>query len=101
MRSFAVRSAAVALAVAALVVVGRWERSRQIHGQVRGMEHVVALVGPLDNATLSGYRVQPGFSCLTYRRGSNVFALELCVDDSGESERRAPANRVARAKRSR
>ena len=34
-------------------------------------------------AAVSGFRVLPGFDCLTYRRGENVFALELCVDGSG------------------
>jgi hypothetical protein len=47
------------------------------------MERVRALIGPLDSPTLSGYRHQPGFDCLVYRRGSNPYALELCVDAQG------------------
>jgi hypothetical protein len=69
--------------LALLVAGGRIERRWQVHDQVRGMESVVRLVGPLDNPTLSGYRFEPGFACLTYRRGTNVLALELCIDRSG------------------
>ena len=47
------------------------------------MEHVRSSVGQLDSPTLSGYRRQPGFDCLVYRRGANPFALELCVDPQG------------------
>lgn len=72
-----------AIVLAALVAVGRWEGSRAAASQVRGMERVRALIGPLDSPTLSGYRRMPGFDCLVYRRGSNPFALELCVDPQG------------------
>lgn len=74
--------AAVVLA-AVLVVVGRHEGSSQATREMRGFHVVQRLIGPLDSATLSGFRVQPGFDCLTYRRGSNPFALELCVDSQG------------------
>jgi hypothetical protein len=77
------RSAVVATALAALVAVGRFERSSEAKREVRGFDIVQRLIGPLDSPTLSGYRVLPGFDCLTYRRGSNVFALELCVDRAG------------------
>lgn len=73
----------VAVVLAALVGIGRWEGSRAAVAQVRGMERVRALIRPLDSPTLSGYRVQPGFDCLVYRRGSNPYALELCVDPQG------------------
>jgi hypothetical protein len=66
-----------------LVVVGRWERRHEAHREVAGFHIVQRLVGPLDSSSLSGFRVLPGFDCLTYRRGSNVFALELCFDRSG------------------
>jgi hypothetical protein len=71
--------------VAAIVVVlvGRWERQRSIDVQVRGMKRVERLVGPFDQPALSGYRRLPGLDCLVYRRGSNVFALELCFDPAG------------------
>ncbi len=75
--------AAAIVVLAALVAVGRWERQRQIHSQVRGMASVEALVGRLDNRSLSGFRVLPAFDCLVYRRGTNPFALEVCFDRAG------------------
>jgi hypothetical protein len=74
--------AAVALVVA-LVVIGRWERSRQIHSQAAGMRTILRLIGPLDNRTLAGFRVLPAFDCLTYERSGNGLALEICVDSAG------------------
>jgi hypothetical protein len=74
---------AAVVAAAVLVVVGRHERSSQATREVRGFHIVQRLIGPLDSPTLSGYRVLPGFDCLTYRRGKNAFALELCVDPVG------------------
>jgi hypothetical protein len=73
----------VAVVVVVLVAVGRWERQRWIDEQVRGMRHVQALVGPLDQPRLYGYRVLPQFDCLVYRRGGVNLALELCVDGTG------------------
>lgn len=81
-RSLAAAAVVVAFAVA-LVAVGRWEGSREASREMRGFRIVQRLIGPLDSPSLSGYRVLPGFDCLTYRRGSNVFALELCVDSRG------------------
>lgn len=72
-----------AVALVALVVVGRWESGREAVREVRGFHVVQRLVGPLDSPSLSGFRVMPGFDCLTYRRGANPFALELCVDRAG------------------
>ena len=82
------RNAAVAISVvvalaAGLVAVGRWESSREASREMRGFHIVQRLIGPLDSKSLSGFRVFPAFDCLTYRRGSNVFALELCVDKAG------------------
>jgi hypothetical protein len=74
---------AAVVVIGALVVVGRWERSRQIDHQAAGMRHVLALIGPLDNPTLAGFRVLPSFDCLTYRRDGNGLALEVCVDPAG------------------
>ncbi|MGH2971493.1 MAG: hypothetical protein ACRDLE_05075 [Gaiellaceae bacterium] len=51
--------------------------------EVRGFHIVQRLIGPLDSPALSGFRVFPSFDCLTYRRGANPFALELCVDPAG------------------
>jgi hypothetical protein len=76
-------TAVLAIALVALVVVGRRERSSEVAGEIAGMKRVVIAVGPLDQAALIGYRVQPGFDCLVYRRGSNAFALELCALRSG------------------
>lgn len=80
----AVRTAVlVAVALAVVAGVGRWERGSEISAQIDGMRRVRALVGPLDQRALTGYRVQPGFDCLVYRRGSNPFALELCAQRNG------------------
>ena len=73
-----------ALAVlVALAVVGRLEKRSWVDSQLRGMKRVVQLVGPLDQPSLIGYRVLPGFDCLVYRRGADRLALELCVDHAG------------------
>jgi hypothetical protein len=75
--------AVVVLAAALLVGVGRLEARRQADAQERGFRSVQRLIGPLDGPSLSGYRRLPGFDCLTYRRGTNPFALELCADPRG------------------
>ena len=82
-RRVALALAAGAVVAVGLVVVGRLERSSQAHREVNGFHIVQRLIGPLDSRTLSGYRVMTGFDCLTYRRGKNPFALELCVDHAG------------------
>jgi hypothetical protein len=71
------------IALVGLLLLGRWERHRWIDVQLRGMERVVRLVGPLDQHSLVGFRVLPQFDCLVYRRGSELLALELCVDRQG------------------
>jgi hypothetical protein len=81
-RSVVIAASVVALA-AGLVAVGRWEGSREASREVRGFHIVQRLIGPLDSPSLSGFRVLPGFDCLTYKRGANVFAFELCVDPGG------------------
>jgi hypothetical protein len=82
-RSVSALAGVVIVAAVVLVAVGRWEGRHEAHREVRGFEIVQRLIGPLDSPSLSGFRVLPGFDCLTYRRGTNVFALELCVDGSG------------------
>jgi hypothetical protein len=82
-RKVAAIALAVLAAVAVLVAVGRWESRREATREIRGFHIVQRLIGPLDSRTLSGFRVFPGFDCLTYRRGTNPFALELCVDKAG------------------
>jgi hypothetical protein len=76
-------AAGVVVAAAALVGGGRWERTHEARREVAGFRIVQRLIGPLDSPSLSGFRVFPSFDCLTYRRGANVFALELCVDKAG------------------
>ena len=78
--------AGVAIAVlVALVLVGRWERGHHADEENRGLREVRALVGPLDQPSLSAYRVSVGFGfdCLLYRRDGKRFALELCFDRPG------------------
>ena len=81
-RSSLVATAVVVVAVV-LVAVGRWERRSEAQREVNGFHVVQRLIGPLGSASLSGFRVFPSFDCLTYRRGSNALALELCVDHAG------------------
>ena len=83
MRRPAVIGAVAVIALVGLAIVGRWEGNREAAREIHGFHIVQRLVGPLDSPTLSGFRVMPGFDCLTYRRGSNPFALELCVDPAG------------------
>jgi hypothetical protein len=81
-KAAALAVAAVVVA-AALVAIGRWERGREGHRESNGFRIVERLIGPLDSPSLSGFRVLPAFDCLTYRRGTNPLALELCVDHTG------------------
>ncbi|MGH2972062.1 MAG: hypothetical protein ACRDLE_08060 [Gaiellaceae bacterium] len=77
--------AAVGIVVLAVLFVGigRWEGRHEAGRETNGFRIVERLIGPLDSPRLSGFRIFPSFDCLTYRRGPNVFALELCVDSSG------------------
>jgi hypothetical protein len=79
---------------AALVPIGTRERTHDVASQVRGIRHVKAAVGRLDNPSFDAYRssclTAPSsdcpnltFDCLVYGRGSNPTALELCVDPEG------------------
>jgi hypothetical protein len=72
-------------ALAVLVIVGRWEGRRHARSELAGMRTTLAAVGPLDNPTLSAYRIDidSRFDCLIYKRGSNRLALELCFDRTG------------------
>jgi hypothetical protein len=78
-----VLAAAAAVAVVALIPIGRWERGHRADVEMRGMRRVLAEVGPLDAPSLKGFRVLANFDCLVYRRGTNLYALEICVDDEG------------------
>lgn len=76
-------AAAAALVALALVGIGRWEGSRHGDTQNAGIERVRDTVGALDSETLTGFRFLARFQCLVYSRGTNTFALELCVDRQG------------------
>lgn len=80
-----VGAAVLVLLAAGLVAAGRWEKHRHADQELQGMRRVMAAIGPLDNRTLSMYRVNVGFGfdCLLYKRGSNRFALEFCFDGQG------------------
>jgi hypothetical protein len=81
-RRLAVAVAAV-VGLAALVVVGRHERSDHAASENRKIAEIRRLVGPLDSPSLDAFRLLPQFSCLLYRRDGNRLALELCVDAQG------------------
>jgi hypothetical protein len=76
---------AAAAALVVLVLVGRWEGRRHARSELAGMRQTLAAVGPLDNRTLTAYRIDidSRFDCLIYKRGSNRLALELCFDRTG------------------
>jgi hypothetical protein len=98
-RHAVVAALVLAVAVAALVAVGRWEERRGVGNEEEGMAQIAGVIGPLDNSSLSGYRVLPTMDCLTYRRGSNALALELCADPAGRVveaiDRRRPDRRIS------
>ena len=99
MRRLAVGAVVLVAVLAALVPLGRWERGHAAREETAGMRRTLALVGPLDSPALSGFRVFPAFDCLTYRRGSNPFALELCFDHAGRLietiDRRTSTRRIS------
>lgn len=74
-----------AVALVALVFVGRWEGRRHARNENAGMRRTFEAVGRLDNRTLAAYRIDidSRFDCLIYRRGSVRLALELCFDRTG------------------
>lgn len=82
-RRAAAASAAGVLALLLLIPVGRWEASRHADEENEGIARVLRAIGPLERAQPSGYRRLTIFDCLTYRRGENPFALELCVNVRG------------------
>jgi hypothetical protein len=82
---FVVLALGTVAALGLLVFVGRWEGRHHAHSELAGMRTLLALVGPLDNSTLTAYRidVDSRFDCLIYKRGTNRLALELCFDRTG------------------
>ena len=97
-RRLAVAVAAV-VGLAALVVVGRHERSDHAASENRKIARIRSLVGPLDSPSLDAFRLLPQFSCLLYERDGNRLALELCVDARGRVveaiDRRGRTPRIA------
>jgi hypothetical protein len=75
--------AAVVGLAALLVGVARWEHRHEVRREAAGFRIVERLIGRLDDPSLSGFRRLPSVDCLTYRRGANRYALELCVDPAG------------------
>ena len=82
-RRTVVAAAAVVLALAALVPVGRWERDRRAAEENRGLRSILAAVGPLNGPTLQTYRHLVNFDCIVYARDGHPFGLEICVDHDG------------------
>ena len=98
-----VRAAAVVavalVALALLVLVGRWEGRRHADRENAKILRIREVVGRLDRPRPTGFRILNPFTCLTYRHGSNKYALELCVDAAGRVveaiDRRSGTPRIA------
>ena len=82
-RSLAATALVAVVSIAVLVPLARSEARRHAVSEMRGMRTVLRAIGRLDSPTLAGYRILPQFDCLTYRRGREPFALEVCVDSAG------------------
>lgn len=77
-------AAVTSVGLAALVVVGRHERTHEYARQLARIEAVRRLVGDsIDSPKLNAFRADPGFLCLFYASGKRFFALELCYDPQG------------------
>ena len=91
--------AAAILALALLVLVGRWEGRRHADKENAKILRIREAVGSLDKPRPTGFRILNPFSCLTYARGGNTYALELCVDGDGRVveaiDRRSGTPRIA------
>ncbi len=92
----------VAVAIAALallVVVGRWEGRRHADSENAKILRIREAVGSLDRPRPTGFRILNPFTCLTYARGGNKYALELCVGAAGRVveaiDRRSGTPRIA------
>jgi hypothetical protein len=85
--------------LALLVVVGRWEGRRHADKENAKILRIREAVGPLDRPRPTGFRILNPFTCLTYQRGANKYALELCVDGAGRVveaiDRRSGTPRIA------
>ena len=92
----------VAVAIAALallVVVGRWEGRHHADKENAKILRIREAVGRLDRPRPTGFRILNPFTCLTYGRDANKYALELCVDGAGRVveaiDRRSGTPRIA------
>jgi hypothetical protein len=90
----------VAIAVLALLVlVGRWEGRRHADEENAKILRIRETVGRLDRPRPTGFRILNPFTCLTYGRDGNKYALELCVDGTGRVveaiDRRGGTPRIA------
>ena len=74
---------AAILLLGLLVAVGRWEGRRHADKQNARILRIREAVGRLDRPRPTGFRLLNPFTCLTYGRGGNKYALELCVDGAG------------------
>jgi hypothetical protein len=85
--------------MALLVVVGRWEGRQHADKENAKILRIREAVGRLDRPRPTGFRILNPFTCLTYRRGANKYALELCVDGAGRVveaiDRRSGTPRIA------
>lgn len=72
-----------AVALVAVIVVGRVESAWATRGQNRGFARLLAVAGAHWSTTASAYRLTPAFDCLLYRAGLDPYAVELCFDASG------------------
>jgi hypothetical protein len=92
-------AAAAVVVLGLLVLIGRHERTKHADSENRKLAEIRRLVGPLDSPSLDAFRLLPQFSCLLYKRDSNRFALELCVDGKGRVveaiDRRGRTPRIA------
>lgn len=91
--------AGVLVVLALLVVVGRWEGRRHADKENAKILRIREAVGSLDQPRPTGFRILNPFTCLTYGRGGNKYALELCVDGAGRVveaiDRRSGTPRIA------
>jgi hypothetical protein len=75
--------AGLAIALALLAPLGRWQRERAIARTGRAIEALARIPGPQFRSQLSGARIARGLNCLLYSAGGNPAALELCFASDG------------------
>ena len=83
-------------ALALLLVVGRWEGRRHADKENAKILRIREAVGSLDRPRPTGFRILNPFTCLTYGRGANKYALELCVDAAASTTNATAAHTTGR-----